>query len=131
MTDNESQPLLRDTTSQRFRSRAGEGYHGILVEVSYDDPSRRETRRFLSSKWGHYFVLGLVSLDVSCIFADFLISLYVCDHKCDKGESVYVYSEGFIAKTGSVMSEEHLLGAMALMNFLLDLWTCQAIPIPL
>jgi len=29
------------------------------------------------------------------------------------------------------MSEEHLLGAMALMNFLLDLWTCQAIPIPL
>ena len=48
----------------------------------------KATRTFLSSKYGHYAVLLLVSLDVSCIFADFLISLYVCDHKCDKGETV-------------------------------------------
>lgn len=44
--------------------------------------SRREAQRFLTSKIGHYFVLLLVSLDVSGIFADFLINLYVCEHAC-------------------------------------------------
>lgn len=37
-------------------------------------------RDFLCSKLGHYFVFILVSLDVSCIFADIFISLYQCDH---------------------------------------------------
>ena len=46
---------------------------------------RQSIRWFLSSKWGHYFVIILVSLDITCIFADFLISLHVCEHKHDKG----------------------------------------------
>ncbi len=96
MTTNEGQPLLQHGNIEGVRPRARGGYHGILVEVSYDNPSRRETRRFLSSKYGHYAVLLLVFLDVSCIFADFLISLYVCDHKRDKGDSVYVHSESFL-----------------------------------
>lgn len=101
MTSSERQPLLRDGNPE------WPGYPDILMEVSYDDPSRRATRRFLSSKPGHYSILALVSLDVSCIFADFLISLYVCDHRCDKSESVYVSPEAFFANTGRVMSKKH------------------------
>jgi len=36
---------------------------------------------FLTSKYGHYFVLVLVTLDVAGIFADFLISLHICEHR--------------------------------------------------
>ena len=85
MSSDESQPLLADDTSE---DRAREGYHATLVSVTYESTTRKQTRRFLSSKYGHYAVLLLVSLDVSCIFADFLISLYICDHTCDKGEDV-------------------------------------------
>jgi len=85
MSNDESQPLLTDgNVGDQVRNQ----YHGIVVSVSYDNTSRKQTRRFLSSKYGHYAVLLLVSLDVSCIFADFLISLYICDHTCDKGEPV-------------------------------------------
>ena len=85
MSNDESQPLLTDgNVGDQVRQK----YHGIVVSVSYDNTSRKQTRRFLSSKYGHYAVLLLVSLDVSCIFADFLISLYICDHTCDKGEPV-------------------------------------------
>ncbi|KAL1970001.1 hypothetical protein VTN77DRAFT_6406 [Rasamsonia byssochlamydoides] len=42
---------------------------------------RRDTRAFLSSRWGHYLVLLLVSVDVACIFADFLIELHTCELK--------------------------------------------------
>ncbi len=83
MSSTENQPLLRHN-SEAGRARQDHG----LVEVSYNNRTRRETRRFLSSKYGHYAVLILVSLDVSCIFADFLIGLYICDHKCEKGENV-------------------------------------------
>lgn len=85
MSNDESQPLLTDgNVGDQVRNQ----YHGIVVSISYDNTSRKQTRRFLSSKYGHYAVLLLVSLDVSCIFADFLISLYICDHTCDKGEPV-------------------------------------------
>jgi hypothetical protein len=42
---------------------------------------RRKTRAFLSSRWGHYLVLLLVSVDVACIFADFMIELRTCELK--------------------------------------------------
>lgn len=48
------------------------------------DITRRQTRRVLSSKIGHYFVLLLVSLDVACIFADFVIQLLSCEGKVHK-----------------------------------------------
>ena len=85
MSDGESQPLL---TTGNVGDQVKQQYHGIVVSISYDNTTRRQTRRFLSSKYGHYAVLLLVSLDVSCIFADFLISLFICDHTCDKGEPV-------------------------------------------
>ena len=46
---------------------------------------RKSLQHFLSSKWGHYFVITLVAADISCIFADFLISLHVCEHGGEKG----------------------------------------------
>ena len=45
------------------------------------DGWRRLTRALLSSRWGHYIVLLLVSVDVGCIFADALIELHVCELK--------------------------------------------------
>ena len=52
---------------------------------SYINPTRHQVLRFLTSKAGHYAVLILVSFDVSCIFADILISLFVCEENCQGG----------------------------------------------
>lgn len=49
---------------------------------------RNQTGRFLASRYGHYAVLSLVSLDVSCIFADFILGLYICEHTCKDGGQV-------------------------------------------
>ncbi|KAE8140209.1 hypothetical protein BDV38DRAFT_27621 [Aspergillus pseudotamarii] len=40
---------------------------------------RQAARDFLSSRRGHYLILLLVSVDVACTFADFLIELHVCE----------------------------------------------------
>lgn len=42
---------------------------------------RKSIRNLLSSRWGHYLVLLLVTIDVCCSFADFLIQLHVCELK--------------------------------------------------
>jgi hypothetical protein len=47
--------------------------------------ARGRLQRFLTSKWGHYAVIILVSLDVAGIFADFLLSLHICEHAGEKG----------------------------------------------
>lgn len=41
--------------------------------------ARRQTKRFLTSKTGHYAILLLVTLDVSCIFADLVIASLSCE----------------------------------------------------
>ena len=46
---------------------------------------RRTLRAFLSGKWGHYFVIVLVAVDVACIFAGFLVALHVCEASGDAG----------------------------------------------
>jgi len=92
MDSLESQPLLRE---DRQAQRDSE-YDHVHEHISWLAPGgedskvhvfRRQTQRFLTSKFGHYLVLVLVALDVSIIFADFLISLYTCEHSCgqDKG----------------------------------------------
>ena len=80
----ESQALLQDNHTVE-RDLSGQAQHG---EHSDFEAVRAQTRRFLGSKYGHYLVLLLVSLDVSCIFADFLLGLYICEHTCKKGETV-------------------------------------------
>ena len=50
--------------------------------------TRRFLQWFLTSKYGHSSVMILVILDVAGIFADFLISLHICEHS---GEDVRVW----------------------------------------
>ena len=85
MSNAESQPLLEhhflhDNAFNRIVWRR------LPKGTSYINPTRSRVQRFLTSKAGHYAVLVLVSLDVSCIFADFLISLFICEHSCKSGK---------------------------------------------
>ncbi|RMZ90848.1 hypothetical protein DV736_g1937, partial [Chaetothyriales sp. CBS 134916] len=73
-------PLL-PTTHDSHVTKA----HG---HVSTVDRIRRWLRIFLNSKYGHYFVFLLVSLDIASIFAEFLITLHICEHERDKGFNV-------------------------------------------
>ncbi|KAK4575214.1 hypothetical protein LTR86_001066 [Recurvomyces mirabilis] len=41
--------------------------------------ARHQTKRFLTSKYGHYAVLVLVSIDVTSIFADLIAQLLTCE----------------------------------------------------
>lgn len=50
-------------------------------EESLSTRWRRAARDFLSSRWGHYLILILVTIDVCCSFAEFLIQLHVCELK--------------------------------------------------
>lgn len=42
---------------------------------------RAYTRRYLNSKFGHYAILILVSLDCSCIFAEFIVQVLRCERR--------------------------------------------------
>lgn len=77
-----------------FSPDPGQGVHqGLDTNAceergSLFDRARKGVRTFLRSKKGHYSVLLLVSLDVSCIFAEFLLALYTCEHSHREGEHV-------------------------------------------
>ena len=90
MSEDENQSLLRGESRHTTGSASRNESFWSNIEGSqlnsYFAPARKQTRRFLESKYGHYAVLLLVSLDVGCIFADFLISLYICDQNCGKGK---------------------------------------------
>ena len=90
MNNDENQSLLaggsRESTVESIHNESFWSKIEGSTLNSYLAPARKQTRRFLESKYGHYSVLLLVSLDVGCIFADFLISLYICDRQCDKGK---------------------------------------------
>lgn len=77
---------------------------GLDREDNFVLRSRRFLRWFLPSKYGHYFVIILVSLDITCIFADFLVSLHVCEHRKQRGFN----EEGWL-------TAEELLGAFSLV----------------
>ncbi|MCJ1293935.1 hypothetical protein MMC34_005492 [Xylographa carneopallida] len=92
MDSEENQPLLREDR-QAQRDAENDHIHEHIVwlapggEDSKLHAARTLTQRALTSKTGHYSVLLLVSLDVSIIFADFLISLYQCEHSCGNADS--------------------------------------------
>lgn len=90
MARSENRPLLSvdSHASRRTRPEDDDEEYMSTIKHTYFSPARRQIQRFLSSKYGHYAVLVLVTLDVSCIFADFLISLYICDLECKKGRKV-------------------------------------------
>jgi hypothetical protein len=80
---NEQAPLLRSD-----RQRIAHASNDIIARYLTNEDSiaarfRKFLQWFLTSKYGHYLVLVLVSLDVAGIFADLLISLHVCEHSGD------------------------------------------------
>ncbi|MCJ1379099.1 hypothetical protein MMC17_002199 [Xylographa soralifera] len=92
MNSEETQPLLReDRQAQRDAEQDHIHEHIVWLAPGGEDSklhaARAQTQRALTSKTGHYSVLLLVSLDVSIIFADFLISLYQCEHSCGNADS--------------------------------------------
>ena len=91
--DPEQQPLL-SSDRRRLVGLHGDGHivDCHIRKIHGDDTPvlrlRTQLQAFLASKWGHYFVIVLVSLDISSIFANFLIQLHVCEHTCgDKAEA--------------------------------------------
>jgi voltage-gated hydrogen channel 1 len=83
-------PLLRSdrprlSSLSRGADSIGRHILNVYGEDSWVWTIRRRLQKFLTSKWGHYFVIILVSLDVAGIFADFLISLHICEHAGEKG----------------------------------------------
>jgi len=72
MADEEQVPLIHsDPAEHRF-------FHNLPLHGGAARTLRRQTKRYLTSKTGHYSVLLLVTLDVSSIFADFLIEILSC-----------------------------------------------------
>ena len=51
----------------------------LASPTSLTASARHQTKRFLTSKAGHYSVLLLVSLDISGIFADLILQLMTCE----------------------------------------------------
>lgn len=90
MSNYDNEPLLGEAhpaTENSNRSHSNDA-SGLFAQgySSYFESARTQIRGFLTSRVGHYAVLLLVSLDVSCILADFLISLFICERAC--GEDV-------------------------------------------
>ena len=53
---------------------------------SYVTDARHQTKRYLTSKIGHYSVLVLVSLDISAIFGDLIMQLFTCEGRIPRDE---------------------------------------------
>ncbi|KAG4443450.1 hypothetical protein IFR05_001020 [Cadophora sp. M221] len=68
-SSSSSQPLLPSLASQ----------HPPPTYKTLYKTCHLKTQTFLSSRYQHYLVLGLVSFDLLGIFADILIELYQCD----------------------------------------------------
>ncbi|MCJ1361618.1 hypothetical protein MMC16_000718 [Acarospora aff. strigata] len=86
MNSNSNEPLLR--ADRRARADATEDHINEHInwlapdgEDSRLHTTRTRAQRFLTSKAGHYFVLLLVSLDLSCILVDLNINLFVCEQE--------------------------------------------------
>lgn len=89
MEDGETQttvaehtPLLAEDAALVTLLRQGKDHFGKhILSVHGEDSwlwqTRRSIQHFLTSKWGHYSVILLVTADITGIFADFLISLHM------------------------------------------------------
>lgn len=89
------QPLLSSDRERLEQARKGYLSQQIITdETSWTYRSRRFLQWFLTSKYGHYFVMILVTLDVAGIFADFLISLHICEHSTEDVRMWERISEG-------------------------------------
>ena len=119
---DEQAPLLReDRQAQQETSNDHIHHHlvWLLGKDSYALTTRSKIQHFLSSKLGHYSVLLLVSLDVSCIFADFLISLYVCEHSCGRDES---YNPDLLTAQDALGIVSLVFSCLFMVELLASIW---------
>ena len=79
MDASESQPLLQHNLTKDNIVDRVLWQRWLPTESSYVNTSRTQIQRFLISKTGHYAVLLLVALDVSCIFAGTLFWMLILD----------------------------------------------------
>ena len=110
----ESQPLLRDYNPAHhltWLQRPGE-----LRSVH---SSRQRTQKLLNSKYGHYFVIFLVSVDILGIFCDFLISLYLCEHECCQPKEEY---QGFHKAQGALGIVSLVFSCLFMVELLVSIW---------
>jgi hypothetical protein len=119
--DPECEPLL--PSDRRASKAATNDFIGQHIIYRYGEDSwpyrlRRFLQWFFSSKWGHYAVLTLVSLDVSCIFADFLIDLHTCEHK-DASKDWYTTQDvlGIISLVFSCLFMTELIASVWAFGF--------------
>lgn len=118
MSSNSREPLLR--ADRRAQGDATDDHINEHInwlapsgEQSYLHTTRTRTQQFLTSKVGHYSVLSLVSLDVACIFAAFIIALFVCDQKHpDKGWGEAQQALGIVSLAFSCLFMIELLAAI-------------------
>ncbi|KAK7732908.1 hypothetical protein SLS57_000851 [Botryosphaeria dothidea] len=111
--ESQTQPLLgsrrtftefTDQTVHRFISPSPDSTIG---------ESRRQTQRFLTSRTGHYSVLALVVADVACIFADFVIQLFVCEsHKANTRWNDALDALGIVSLVFSCLFMAELLASV-------------------
>jgi hypothetical protein len=100
--DSTLQPLLGERNSGFIRRRRFPLPEAEPLIAKW----RRSARDFLTSRWGHYLVLLLITIDVCCGFSEFLIQLHVCEskqrsHRVDRGWGV---TEEALGITGLVIS---------------------------
>ncbi|KAF2184270.1 hypothetical protein K469DRAFT_708990 [Zopfia rhizophila CBS 207.26] len=72
---------------------------------------QRQLYRFLTSKTAHYSILLIVSLDVACLFADIIISLFTCGHRTEGYEKA-MKALGIIGLTFSSLFVLELLACI-------------------
>lgn len=110
MSNDDNQPLLGEERLAEPYKTKGRMFNDVLWlsapgrSISHAS-SRARVQQFLTSKLGHYAVLLLVCLDVCCIFADFLISLFLCEQKCGKDQR----------GSNSLIMAQELLGVVSLV----------------
>ncbi|EXJ71450.1 uncharacterized protein A1O5_05258 [Cladophialophora psammophila CBS 110553] len=124
---NEYTPLL--PSDRQFISALHQSQDFIachIVKIHGEDSAvwklRRSLQHWFSSKWGHYFVILLVAADICCIFADFLISLHICEHAGEKEFHLRAWEQanevlGYASLVFSCLFVAELLGSVFAFGF--------------
>jgi hypothetical protein len=120
-------PLLPSDRRHLLTLVSGQDLIACHIRKIHGDESnvwrlRHRLQRFLSSKWGHYFVILLVAADITCIFTDFLVSLHMCEHGGDKGFNLRAWQQvnkvlGSLSLVFSCLFMAELLGSIFAFGF--------------
>jgi len=116
--DDAFQPLLqedRQAASSNACDRSAEDSDPrTSCFITLYNKFREQLQDFLSSRYQHYCVLGLVSLDLLGIFADIFINLYTCEQ--DDNDPRWGDARGGLAIAGLVFS------CLFMVELLMSVW---------